>query len=541
MTALNDALNKSRAVSNRAHDTALQLKASGQLSSIVSGGQNYGISQWQNNAKYRERFAMFRGWLYSAVNAIGMAAQKQPVCVGKVKGSEKKKQSMTLVKSKMTTSARSKASDRELEVLEDSTILGVLENPNPMQNRGQFTYMFVANLALTGWGYVVRDKNPGGDPEFYCLPTTWIKPDHTKGPFAEFIVENPRKPGDKEILTREDVGFAHLPNPSDPLSALAPAASQMQAIRIDDHIQTSREQYFENGIFPSVVVAMGREPHDEVAGGLRPRLSGPQRRQVYGAIKKAMGDVTNYGAPAILDGVIESITPLSMKGNEMGWKESAAEVKTMILSAYGVHPFILSEPMNVGGYSQAAIIWEMFYEKVNAYLDMLGNVMTNLIANNNEDESDLLVWWEEASASDPTREDAQWREARKNNDISQNEYRARMGLPPDEDRNESIISPQTAPHILGAMARVGEGSMTEEQAVAFFVSLGIPDDQAKSMAKGPEKLPEPVPEQPPVNDELAEEVKGLMDELKRPLEVETRSMELLIDRLFDEAAGKRLI
>ena len=65
-----------------------------------------------------------------------------------------------------------------MEVLEDHPLLDVLERPNPIQYRWQFVYSFVANLNLTGRAYVVRDEGEDGRTEFYCPPTTWVKPNH---------------------------------------------------------------------------------------------------------------------------------------------------------------------------------------------------------------------------------------------------------------------------------------------------------------------------------------------------------------------------
>ena len=70
--------------------------------------------------------------------------------------------------------------------------------------------------------------------------------------------------------------------------------------------------------------------------------------------------------------MIESIDRLSMEANEMGWERSSKEVKSSILSAFCVHPFILGEPLNVGGYSQATEIKERFFERrVQLFLGLL--------------------------------------------------------------------------------------------------------------------------------------------------------------------------
>jgi len=489
MSVLKKAFGSSRALSVVAHDRSYRIKAGGVGSTLTAPTNFGGMTDWANQRGYSEKYGLFHSWLYSAINAVASEAAGQPVCVGQMKGKETKKkeqqEKLVIVKSKMTTTARSKTANQELEVLGDSPLRGVLENPNPIQGRWQFVYAAVTNLCLTGWSYIVYGKTKEG-LELYALPTTWVTPCHEKGAFAQFKVSNPKRRAvgaEPVVLGRDNVGFMHLPNPSDPLSAMAPASAEMMAIRINDHIWTSREQFFSNGIFPSVIVTIGKEPHPEVAGGIRPRLTGSQRRQVKGAISKVMGGVANYGNPAIVDGLIEKIERLSMTQNEMGWDKSEESVKRSILSAYGVHPYILNEALNVGGYAQATNIEKRFHKRVNTYLDMLGNVVTNLVGNAEEDEeSSLLVWWEKCESQDPQQRNSMLRFARQNNDISQNEFRAELGFAPDEDCNESVIDKSSIPGIVNLLGQVGQGSITPEQARAVMEGLGIPSDMAKKIA-----------------------------------------------------------
>src|SRR3990167_3742155 len=324
MNYLQKSLERSRALVSLAQDHAVQLKADGALGGVLGVSPQAGfMGNWKDQQQGRVQYAQFRGWLYAAINALSSEAAGQPVCVGRMRGAEpvpeegKRRRpsgSKTFVMRKMTSAAYSKAASTELEVLNDHPLLKSLEQPNPFQSRWQFVYSFVANLNLTGWAYVVVEEGKNGKLDFYSLPPTWVRPDHSKGPFSAFKVVNPSHPdaaSGGETLDRSQVMFAHLPNPSDPLSALAPVSTQMAAIRVDDHIQTSQERFFENGIFPGVIVTVGKDPHPDVPGWMRPRLTGGQRRQVIGAIRKVMGGVANYGNPAIVDGLIESIERLS--------------------------------------------------------------------------------------------------------------------------------------------------------------------------------------------------------------------------------------
>jgi hypothetical protein len=520
MDVLERAMTKSRGVVEKARENALSLKMAGGLSAALAPpitGHN-ALASWQNQAKYEERYALFEGWLYAAVGALSLEGAGQPVNVARIKGGKEKSSDYELnrIKKKMTTTARSKAADSGLEILNSHSLLRTLENPNPMQGRAQFVYSFIANVCLTGWGFIVRDHEPEDGPHYYSLPTTWIKVDHKKGPFSRFKIVKPGQVvvDDDNWLGREHVGFAHLPNPADPMQGLAPAASQMPSIRINDHINTSRERFFENGIFPSVVVTVGKNPHPDIPGGIRPMLTGPQRNQVDSAIRKTMSGVYNYGNPAVLDGMIESIDKLSMTDNEMGWEKSEESVKKAILSAFCVHPYILGEPVGQGGYAQVVNIEKRFFKRVNCFLDMLGTVMTNLVGGD-ESDPDLIVWWEKLEAVDPVQEKAMARFARKNGDISQNEFRAMLGLGPDEDMNEALIPDKMLTGIVTMLGQVGQGAILNTQAEAVLEGLGLPSDLAKQIA-GPEVIhpvgsTPGVPGQPPKLGPAGEEESDIAD------------------------------
>ncbi len=496
---LTRALDRSRGVAAAAHDRALREKAAG-LAGVIFQPQSAAggmFGDWAQQGKGKRQYAQFRGWLYSAVHALAMEAAGQPVNLSRLKGStseeepEKGKRKPGGTKShllnRMTESFRRKAAAKEWEVVEEDPLLDGLERPNPFQSRWQFVYSFVCNLNLTGIGYIVSGEGEEGAREFYSLPTTWVRPDHTKEPFGEFRVVDPKNPAAAfggEAIPRECVAWASFPNPSDPLGCIAPATSQDRAIQVDDHIQTSQERFFENSPFPGAIVTIGKDPHPDVPGGIRPRLTGAQRRQVIGAIRKVMCGVANYGAPAVVDGLIESITKLSMNQNEIGWDKSEDKVRTRILSAFSVHPYILGEPVGVGGYAQVANIEKRFFARVNTFLDMLGLVVTGLVAGGDEGQKDLWVWWEKLEARDPSLYWQNLQSARSRGDISQNELRAALNMPPDEDDRQAELDAGKIAGVVQVMTLVGGGAMQPAQAQAIMEGMGIGEEMAARIAGG---------------------------------------------------------
>lgn len=471
-------------------DQVLSKAASPEVMDKILGSNTFG--NWQADAeqsKARTSYSLFRGWVYAAIHAIASEGSLQDLNVArKTATSDKKNRQLPGTKSLDTIPFQFKraASQGNLEIQLDHPLHSCMVTPNPLQDGLSFTYSFIANLCLTGWGYIIGGKTGDSDQpyEFYSVPTTWIKPDHTDGPFSKFWIKDPSNPSSRpEPLERDVVGFAHLPNPADMKSATAPAIAQIQAIRIDDHIQTSQENFFENGVFPSVIIEMGKDPHPDVPAGVRPRLSPPQRRQVMGAIRKVMGGVANYGSPAIVDGLIENIRPLSMTQKEMGWDKSEDKARTRILSAFGVHPYIIGEPVNIGGYAQAAKIEERFCKRVNLFLRMLGGVMTGMIS---KTES-VAVWWEPCAPNDPA---LKWRNLlamRANGDITRSEVRAEAGFPdidPEglEQRNKLLDSVGGLQAAIQILQSVGSGAIGPDAGGKLMsLFLEIEESDAKEM------------------------------------------------------------
>lgn len=490
MLAVENALSRIRAVTNDANVRALSLKASGGgfLGSGFTPSEGFNqLGQFQQQGANRVRYSLFHGWVHAAISALAMEAAGQPVHIGRpVSKSNKRKPGRT----KIGRGYHIKEIDKDIEIVPDHELLDSLEFPNNIQDSWQFVYSFVANLCLTGWGFVVFGEGEDGRKEFYSLPTTWIFPDHEKGAFSRFRIRNPNNPAAPELsepLDRSQVSFAYFPNPSDPFSAISLTQAQQRAVKIDDHIQTSQSTFFENGIFPSVIVTVGTQPHPNVPGGIRPRLSATQRRQIYAAIKKVQGGVANYGNPAIVDGLIEKIERLSATSNEMGWKESEVSARKRILSAFGVHPFILGEEV-AGSYAQSYNVEKRFFGRVNVFLKLLGKMMTKL---NKDDLDGDRIFWEEKIPVDPQMDVNNWNAARQRGDVSQNEWRHHNGLPPDEDEEQAEIDKTSVQAVTQVAIQVSGGAISTEQGQAILEGMGLPADLAKRIAgDGPEEEPE---------------------------------------------------
>lgn len=500
MNALDKALIDSRALASSARIYGAEKGVSDQFASSYGGGIFGDLKKAADN---KRRYQRFRGHVHAAINAIAMKAAGQPVVVAQRRTKRKghgpqATKSHTHLKKKLPMHLKEHYD--KLEVLEDDALTEKMKQPNPLQNSWQYTYSFIVNVCLTGWGFIVAEDDGNGGYDYYSLPTTWVTALHDKGPFSEFKIRDPSKPeaSAEEPIPGHLVAFATIPNPNDPKGALALAEAQDAAIKIDDQIQASQEVFFENGVFPNVVVTMGTNPHPDGGVGIRPRLSNAQRRQVYGAIQDSMAGVANYGRPAIIDGLIERIDRLQATQNEMGWEKSERTVRSRILSAFGVHPYILAEE-SPGSYAQAYNVNSLFCERVNTFLRLLSVVQTSLqsklqkkqIEETRQDaDVKIEIYWEPCSPSDPNMELRKWENARIRGDISQTEFRGEvLGLPPDEDKSQDIIGKHSQV-VLSVAKEVGAGTITPDQGIAILVALGLPHDVAEDIAG--DEPPEPI-------------------------------------------------
>jgi phage portal protein BeeE len=541
MNVIQKSLDRATGIATTAHRQALQLKSTGELSAVTGDMGSYSWEAQRDQRANYERYGLYRGWLYAAIHATCLEAAGQPAYVGRLLDAlpmeEDTRRRIGRTKhmaEKMPKGLREKSIREGFELVQEHPLVDLIERPNPIQSRWQFTYMFVAQLNLTGWGYLVGGlTGKDGQMEIYSVPTTWITPDHREGPFAKFKFKDPKITGEGIDLTREQVGIAYIPNPANMLTALSPTRTQIEAVRIDDHIQASQERFFENGIFPSMVLTIGDNPLGQGGGGGSPLLTGPQRRAIVGAIHKRMGGVANSGEPLILDGLVSKAERLSATQTEMGWEKSEEKVKTRILSSFGVHPFILGEAINVGGYAQASIIKSVFCDRVNSYLSMLSLIMTNRFAPQMSETERLTVWWEECVPADPELERKYYEMGRKTGDVTRDEYRAKMGLPPLEvaaERNkllETVGGMTGAVQILNAM---GMGSITSETAAKLLALFFEIEEKVANdiIGVGRESIPMAI-------DQLEAAVRLMKEPVK--VEVEDGVVQKTVDKILSASSN----
>lgn len=545
-TALTKAIRRTESVALAAYDCGVKAKVSDTSLDFTLSTPMAGMAGWQEQQAHAEQYSYMREWVYSAINALASEGAGQSPVVARLSGSKAKAklQGKKLCElNRMTKTARRKAADMEYEIQEDHLLVDLLDHPNEFQEKWQFVYSFFANLVLTGMAYVAVSYSERLKKwELYSLPSTWVKPNHEQGLFSRFEIKNPKAIGAEPVmLDRSQVGFAMLPNPGDPLAVLAPASSQLRTLRMHEHMLNGQTAFFKNGVHPSVIVTMAQGPYQTTKG--RPVLSNVQRRMVHHALRQnVMGDL-NQGTAFIVDGLIESMKSFSLTNREMGWDKTEDRIKSRILSAFSVHEFILGGVVTVGGYAQAEIIEQRFCKRVNTYLDMLSNLLTNLLGSIEGDER-MLIWFEECQPTNPERRTSTLLTMRSSGDIGQNELRAEMGFPPDEDLNQAVIQPVMMAGINQMLALLGQGSMQRKQAVVYMVGIGIPTDLAEGIAGVglPEPKTPPLPEPPKLEEDGEEESEEENEDMSEVAE-ELKKTNLLLAKALEppEQQAERIL
>ena len=279
---------------------------------IMSGAGDFG--------KASEQLRHFTGWPFVAIRAIASRIAGQPIRCGYPKKAR-----------------RLKSDDPTVEPLDSHPLLDLLADPNELMVAWSLIYSSVASLELTGkslWWLPQKAK-------IYPIPSSWIEGMEGSTEITSFKVRPPTS-GESFNIPAAEACYFHYPNPSDPHGSWSPLQACGGAVDSDEAIVESQISMFRRGIHPSHAIIVGKEPHPDMPGGIRPRLTAPQQRQIVSAVLKRYAGI-GRSEPLILDGLIEDIKKLSNSPEEMDWRDSSRIVKARILQSFGVNPIIVGE------------------------------------------------------------------------------------------------------------------------------------------------------------------------------------------------------
>jgi phage portal protein BeeE len=492
------------------------------VESEMSNRSGLGVSTFSSDSG--DKYKYFRHWVFVCIDKIAGTLAGQPWRAAELTNApdnpERTPQDLWL--KNVPQRIQNKAtSAEELQVLPSHPVIDLLDQPNGHQHSYEFLYFTVANLELVGVAYWILGTDDDGSSErLFAVPATWMKYNRKQDIYKLKV------PGNFEgvPIPPECVGKVHFPNPSDPLSHYSPLNACLSAIKTDDYIQTSQHQSYEKGIHPNLIVSVGKTPGTQE----RPVLTGAQRRQFIRAIRELMNQSISVGDPAIVDGMIDSITKLQTSPQEMDWPASGEIVKKRIVQTYGINPYVFGEISGVNR-AQASVAKDQFYETIiNPLAGSISNAMTSFLGPKYETPKRLIVYLEEAKAIDREQRLREWSTMRRTDDVTQEEYRAAiLGLGPLEEREDpssllSLVGGLTG--ITSLQSQVAQGLIGADEAIALLVRiLRVSEEDARAIiGAGPQprfELPEPEPQQalpPPIEEEEEEDEpdddKSLLDD-----------------------------
>lgn len=331
-----------------------------------------------------EQLKHFAGWVYAAIRPIAQRIAGQPIRVGKVA-----KRGSVGVKAAA-----------EIEPLESHPLLDLLADPNGLMVGWSLIYSTVASLELTGrclWWLPKREQ-------IVPIPSSWITAIQTSQTFDSFRVRLPYSAEEIDIPADECCYFFY-PSPADPCGVLSPLQAAAAAVDLDEEITRSQVSTFARGIHPSHAIIVGRDPHPDVPGGMRPRLSPAQQGQIISAIRQRYGGTWRHGEPLILDGLIEDVKRLSNTPAEMDWQSSSELTKARILQGFGVNPAIIGELEGANRASAYVAERNFLSLTVNPKIELISQTLTEWLSP--MFGGDIVVWVEPAVADD-TETALQW-------------------------------------------------------------------------------------------------------------------------------------
>jgi len=465
------------------------------------------------DSRQKRSYELFRNWTYVCVNAVARRLAGQPVGAASLDDASPNPDravapssiKQVKIRQAMPSAIREKAAkEGEITQLYDHPVLDVLARPNSVQHKFEFLYFSAANLLLTGECYWIGGAVGDGDEarvEMWAVPSRWVQPSHKGGLFTGYTVklQNNNEP---IHLPPENVARTYFPDPADIRLAYAPGQAVFQATRTDDFIQTSQLEAFERGIFPNVLLSVGRvRGPDGKATDMRPRLSGPQRRQIIRAVRQIWNTTANYGEPGIIDGLIEDVKKLQLTPQEMDWGVSGDIVKRRIMQAYGVNPISVGEIVGANRAQAVEADKQMCSMAVNPIASALSESATDFLGPMWDDPARLVVWIDQAEPIDLDLQLARWTLARQTNDVTADELRSEiLGLAPlPEDTPSPLVYSDAGIAAINNLLRdVGHYLITPEQAkVVLMTTMRLSETVAEAMVRPSQSLPAPSPPQPP--------------------------------------------
>jgi HK97 family phage portal protein len=235
--------------------------------------------------------------------------------------------------------------------LEDHGLYDLMKRPNGGQDTSAFVWDIVSHAELTGWSYVWKLRNKGGEIiAVQPLPTSWVSRDYDErtGLLRSYRV---RKSGtDTElIIAPEDMFYIQYPNPADPTQASGPLQAALKDLQVDDARSNLLIEMLTNIHFPGAIFKSEHnwtpDDKDEARAVLKDVI-GPGRR----------------ANPLFVNGKNTEVQ-LPEAPKDMDWPGTAMQAESRICAAFGVPPILvhLRSGLEHGTYSNYGQARKSFY------------------------------------------------------------------------------------------------------------------------------------------------------------------------------------
>jgi len=419
---------------------------------------------------HQEQYRHYTGWVHACIRPIAQSIARQPVRIARVQSAAQPVRQPSGVKRPVIQTPYGPF-DREYavrqmyfkkhlpgplkqyyetaELLESHPLLDAIDNPNELMVRWSLMFCLTASLELTGkhywWVRSVDDPNSrlGKRLVIWPLPSHWCAPKHTKDKLFAYWEVRPEGQTQPFNVPVEQIVYFYLPDPSNPFGAYATLQAQAKAVVSDESISEAQRQSFARGIFPGYAIVAGRLPDAQGNAGMgeKPLFNKEQRNQLLNMIKQQYRGVYHHDEPIILDQLIQDIKRITNSPREMDFMQSGAVTKERITQAFGVNPIVLGQVEGANRASSAAAADHLNDIAVNPKIELISQCLTAwfnpLFARPGEK---LIVYLEEAWATDPDSDRLDWGMLAEHYACSRNELRAGlMHLPPIPDGDALLV------------------------------------------------------------------------------------------------------
>jgi HK97 family phage portal protein len=324
-------------------------------SALLAQGPGGVLSQSTDFCQAEEQLKHFTSWVYACIRPIAQKIAAQPIRVGLMKKPSRLKKAT-------------------LEAFDSHPLLDLLADPNELQVAWSLMFVTVASLELTGrclWWLPERKQ-------ILPIPSNWIVSQEGSTRIDSFKIRPPKTAEAFDVSSDQCCYFSY-PNPADPHGVVSPLQAVGAAVDADESITDSQRAMFRRGIHPSHAIIVGKNPHPDMPGGIRPHLTGVQQRQIISAILKRYAG-TSKNEPLILDGMIEDIRKLSNTPEEMDWLNSSKLTKERISQGFGVNPIIMGQVEGANRASATAADKHFCDFTVNPKIELMSQCMTEWLS-----------------------------------------------------------------------------------------------------------------------------------------------------------------